>query len=183
MRSIITLFLVCIVSSSLLSSVNMLTKERIESINSKNTKESIETMFSEIKNFNIVSSKKDSLDVYELYDKDSNEFLGASILSFSEKGYGGRIDILVSIKDCNVVDYKILKDSETPGLGSKAKEEEFISQFKGKNLNNCVWKVKKDGGDIGGITSATITSRAVVSSIEKALQIYSKNYGGCSNVK
>ena len=48
----------------------------------------------------------------------------------------------------------------------KLKTPEFADQFKGKDGTSL--KVKKDGGEIEAITSATITSRAVCKAIADA---------------
>ena len=83
-------------------------------------------------------------------------------------GYGGDIVLMVGFKKDKktVISYKVLAASETPGLGMKLKTPEFADQFKGKDGSSL--KVKKDGGEIEAITSATITSRAVCKAIADA---------------
>ena len=83
-------------------------------------------------------------------------------------GYGGDITLMVGFKKDKktVISYKVLTASETPGLGMKLKTPEFADQFRGKDGSSL--KVKKDGGEIEAITSATITSRAVCRAIEDA---------------
>ncbi len=84
------------------------------------------------------------------------------------EGYGGDIVLMVGFKKDKktVISYKVLQALETPGLGMKLKTPEFANQFKGKDASAL--KVKKDGGDIEAITSATITSRAVCKAIADA---------------
>ena len=86
----------------------------------------------------------------------------------SNEGYGGDIVLMVGFKKDKktVISYKVLQASETPGLGMKLKTPEFSGQFSGKD--GSALKVKKDGGDIEAITSATITSRAVCKAIADA---------------
>ena len=83
-------------------------------------------------------------------------------------GYGGDITLMVGFKTDKktVISYKVLAASETPGLGMKLKTPEFADQFRGKDGTSL--KVKKDGGEIEAITSATITSRAVCNAIADA---------------
>jgi len=83
-------------------------------------------------------------------------------------GYGGDIVLMVGFeKDKKtLVCYKTLKASETPGLGMKLNSPEFADQFRGKNAT--VLKLKKKGGEIEAITSATITSKAVLKAIADA---------------
>ena len=86
----------------------------------------------------------------------------------SGEGYGGDIVLMVGFKKDKktVISYKVLQATETPGLGMKLKTPEFSGQFSGKD--GSALKVKKDGGDIEAITSATITSRAVCKAIADA---------------
>ena len=86
----------------------------------------------------------------------------------SGDGYGGDIVLMVGFKKDKktVISYKVLQADETPGLGMKLKTPEFAGQFSGKD--GSALKVKKDGGDIEAITSATITSRAVCKAIADA---------------
>ena len=83
-------------------------------------------------------------------------------------GYGGDIELMVGFEQDSktVVCYKTLKASETPGLGMKLNTPEFAGQFSQKD--GSALKVKKDGGEIEAITSATITSRAVCRAIADA---------------
>ena len=93
---------------------------------------------------------------------------GYAVEGRSAEGYGGDIVLMVGFaKDKKtVISYKVLQASETPGLGMKLSTPEFSSQFKGKDGTSL--KVKKDGGEIEAITSATITSRAVCNAIADA---------------
>ncbi len=86
----------------------------------------------------------------------------------SGEGYGGDIVLMVGFKKDKktVISYKVLQADETPGLGMKLKTPEFAGQFSGKDGSSL--KVKKDGGEIEAITSATITSRAVCKAIADA---------------
>lgn len=86
----------------------------------------------------------------------------------SGEGYGGDIVLMVGFKKDKktVISYKVLQATETPGLGMKLKSPEFAGQFSGRDGSSL--KVKKDGGEIEAITSATITSRAVCKAIADA---------------
>ena len=86
--------------------------------------------------------------------------------------------MMVGITDGKVQGISIISHTETPGLGAvaaakNAKGEAFRSQFEGVS---GVLAVNKDGGEIDAITSATITSRAVVAGVNAALE-YVENLG------
>lgn len=97
-----------------------------------------------------------------------NDVVGYAAKGADAHGYGGDIELMVGFQadKKTVVCYKTLAASETPGLGMKLKAPEFADQFKGKNSTSLA--VKKDGGEIEAITSATITSRAVCRAIADA---------------
>lgn len=101
--------------------------------------------------------------------KNSNgEIVGYAAKGQDDGGYGGKIVLMVGFTPSfEIVSYKALQASETPGLGTKLSSPEFSSQFAGKKSESPL-KVKKDGGDIEAITSATITSRAVCGAIGDA---------------
>ena len=69
--------------------------------------------------------------------------------------------------DVKIVSYKKLEAAETPGLGSNLTSPGFMKQFSGMDASSAL-AVKKDGGTVEAITSATITSRAVCSAINDA---------------
>ena len=86
----------------------------------------------------------------------------------SHAGYGGDIVLMVGLTpDFKIVTYKKLEDAETPGLGSNLTSPGFMNQFAGMDASTSL-SVKKDGGAVDAITSATITSRAVCGAINDA---------------
>ena len=94
--------------------------------------------------------------------------LGYAAKGADAHGYGGEIVLMVGFEADRktLVAYRTLVAAETPGLGMKLKTPEFAGQFRGKD--GSALKVKKDGGEIEAITSATITSRAVCGAIADA---------------
>ena len=93
----------------------------------------------------------------------------------SNAGYGGDIKVMVGI-DSNggVTKVKILQSSETAGLGQNASKPEFIDQFNGKSGRLSVVKNKAadgENGEIAAISGATVTSRAVTSCVNAALEL------------
>jgi electron transport complex protein RnfG len=93
---------------------------------------------------------------------------GYAVRGVDHTGYSGDVVLMVGFTpEFKVVTYKKLEANETPGLGSNLTSEGFVKQFSGKDATIPL-KVKKDGGDIEAITSATITSRAVCGAINDA---------------
>ena len=99
----------------------------------------------------------------------SGAHVGYAVVGRDSGGYGGDIELMVGFgRDRKtVIAYRKLVANETPGLGSKLSTVEFSGQFHGKDASRKL-AVKKDGGEIEAITSATITSRAVCRAIADA---------------
>lgn len=96
--------------------------------------------------------------------------LKAAAIGESPNGYGGRVRAIVSATaDGNVLDFAVLEASETPGLGAKIGSRDFASRLAGMPLSSD-WRVRRDGGDVDAVTSATISSRAACEAIASAAE-------------
>ncbi|WP_178124396.1 electron transport complex subunit RsxG [Pseudomonas sp. 8BK] len=93
-------------------------------------------------------------------------------------GYSGAIHLLIGIQaDGRLAGVRVLGHKETPGLGDKIElaKSAWIRSFDGKSLsspNEDGWAVKKDRGEFDQFAGATITPRAVVKAVHKALQYF-----------
>ncbi len=96
-------------------------------------------------------------------------------------GYNGDIRLLVAIrKNGQLTGVRVISHRETPGLGDPIEHErsDWIERFDHRSLNNPSidgWAVKKDGGEFEQFTGATITPRAVVEAVQRALEYHSVN--------
>lgn len=96
-------------------------------------------------------------------------------------GYNGDIRILAGI-DTNgtILGVRVISHKETPGLGDPIEIEkgEWILGFSRKSLRNPQsedWTVRRDGGEFDQFTGATISPRAVVKAVHRALQYFEAN--------
>jgi len=93
-------------------------------------------------------------------------------------GYSGPIKLLVGINVAGeITGVRVLAHQETPGLGDKieAQRSDWILGFDGHSLLNTMqkaWGVKRDGGEFDQLTGATITPRAMVKAVKKALEYF-----------
>mgnify|MGYP002640547077 CR=1 FL=1 len=117
---------------------------------------------------------KDSVELFPAYLK--NEFIGAAVIGVTDKGFSGIIKIMVGFKpNGDIQNMVVLEQKETPGLGTKIKDENFLKQFREKNLAAFNVKVTKDGGEVDALTGATITSRAFGDAVQMAYDEFVKN--------
>lgn len=178
----IAMFVISIVSGGVLGVVYNATKEPIAAAENAKKTEAIKNVlpeFNELKETQIKSELEDvEIPFYLAYDANNN-FIGAAVETFTNKGFNGNISLMVGIlKDGTINNISVLQHAETPGLGSNMSEPSFKDQFNNKNANSFNFKVKKDGGDVDAITAATISSRAFCDAVNRALVTFDKNKGG-----
>lgn len=102
----------------------------------------------------------------------SGAILGYAVTASSNDGYGGKITVSVGItSEGEVKGIEYLTLAETPGLGMKAGEEEWMAQYANKKVEKFV--VTKTGAaadnEIDAIGGATITSNAVTGAVNAAV--------------
>jgi len=109
---------------------------------------------------------EESDNYFKAYDKDNN-FVGM-VYMIEAQGYSSIIKALVGISDNKITGVDIVEQLETPGLGANIVESEFKDQFIGKTADQVL--LKKDGGEIDGVTGATISSIAITDAIKKVIE-------------
>jgi electron transport complex protein RnfG len=96
-------------------------------------------------------------------------------------GYSGKIALILAVRaNGEVAGVRVVTHKETPGLGDyiELPKSPWIKGFDGKSretYTDADWKVKKDGGKFDYMAGATITPRAVVKAVNKALQYFAAN--------
>lgn len=111
--------------------------------------------------------------VYPAYMGDA--LVGYAIRTFTNNGFGGQIQLMVGmLADGTINSIDVIEQRETPGLGDKieASKSDFSAQFKGKNPADFKLSVRKDGGDVDAITASTISSRAYLDAVKRAVGVF-----------
>lgn len=99
----------------------------------------------------------------------AGRLVATAVQGRSANGYGGTIDLMVGISQAGqVLDFRVLSAKETPGLGTKIAAPKFKRGIQGRALG-ANWTVRKDGGEVDGVTAATISSRAALEAIRDAI--------------
>ena len=155
--------LICLITGSLLSIVNLFTQPKIKQQKIKAEQEALVSVLPEASEFKKTEGK--DFDYYVgLKDKKIIGF----VLKSSKKGYASDIEILTGVDtNLDTVNVKILSQSETPGLGNRIEEKRFLDQFSNKKLSQL--------SKLDAITGATISSKAVIDSVDNTLEEF-KDY-------
>jgi len=113
--------------------------------------------------------------------KSNGKTAGVILEAVAHDGYSGDIKLLIAIRaDGSISGVRVLAHKETPGLGDyiDIAHGNWIKLFNDESVNKTPieqWHVKKDGGKFDYMVGATITPRAVVKAVLKALQFYEAN--------
>lgn len=172
----LTLFLITLASGVALGYINQITEGPKAEMRKKRKLAAISAVLGQF----------DNDPAEEMYIPDSTELMlevypgslngnstGLAISGYSEKGYSGLIRLMVGLDNSGVIsDIVVLEQKETPGLGTKMKEERFLRQYRGKDPSTFDIKVKQDGGEIDALTGATISTRAFSEAVQKAVDVF-----------
>lgn len=107
--------------------------------------------------------------------------VAAIVRPIAPDGYRGAIELLVAIAyDGTLIGVQVIAHNETPGLGNafETRDKDWLEAFEGLSLAHPPqqrWSVRKDGGDFDAFTGATITPRAIVKAVRRALEFYQTN--------
>lgn len=178
----LNLLIISAVAALLLAFTNSATAGTIAKRSEEANAEARKLVLETAETFELVSDAKvnnsqgvEVAEVYKAFDGSGN--VVGYTLKVLPSGYGGAIELMVGIDATNnqVSGINVVSNSETPGLGAKAAEASFSDQYKGKPAEAL--SVIKNGtpGDteIVAISGATITSAAVTSGVNAAIEVYS----------
>ena len=167
------LFVITAVVSLMLAFSNMVTADKIAQNTKKAENEARIAVMPEATEFKFFRSYREGVVTEIQHAIKGGEKIGWCV-SVAPNGYGGAIEFIVGIdSEFKTTGIKIVNMSETPGLGAKAGEENFSSQFDGKNASNGLSVIKsgtpKDN-EILAISGATVTSTAIKEGINAAVE-------------
>ena len=151
------------VACVLLALVNTVTKPKIEQLKIDTRNAALKEIFPEATSFSEYKAgakeKINGVEVEGIYfAKNGDEIIGAAVQATGPTY--DKATILTGITTENTIkSIKILSISDTSGFGQNATKPEFYTQFAGKSLNDKFDPEK--GGDIDGLSGATITRRGV----------------------
>lgn len=176
-RMLIVLSSIGLVSGALLMSVNLFTKDRIAANKQKEIKEAVIKVIPGTKFSQKIYEEKD-FTVYQGED-DRGHVLGVAI-NTAAGGFQDKISYIFGLNAelTRINSLFVLEQKETPGLGAKVTNVEAFLQFwEGRDASQPLAlrkpAVKKDElapNEVNTITGATISSRAMLTSVNAAME-------------
>jgi electron transport complex protein RnfG len=172
-RMVLTLMIICAASGALLATAQEFTKDRITAVRAANQAKAIRAVLPST-TVTMKEVKIDGIEVHKAYDI-KGSLVGAAIPVSDDKAYDGLISFMVGLDaQGRLFAIQKLKLTETPGLGTKVVEKDFLGGILNKGEKDLKWTVKKDGGDVDAVAGATISSRATLRAVSSAFPIFEK---------
>ena len=176
---IMVLTVLTAVSGGLLAAVKVKTEPQIEEQVLKFQKApAIEAIFADATNDPIQERFNVKTEGIELQVFPTTLADGVKAVAFEAKGtgFGGPIGLMmgVNLDTDEIIAVRVTTHSETPGIGSRAKEDlSFVTQFAGMTMASN-FGIKNQGGDIDAMSGATVTSVGVSQAAVAAQDLYKK---------
>lgn len=172
------LCIITAVASGLLSVVNMVTAPAIAAGIEKANNEARTKILPMAEDFEKVEGELPE-GILEVYKGIKGSDIVGYTVKTAPKGYGGPVEVITGIAaEGMVTGVSIGTMNETPGLGAKAKDDAFISQYQDKTADqeiNVIKSGQPGATDIVAISGATISSKAVTSGVNDSLKYYNEN--------
>ena len=170
----LSLFAIAAIVTALLGLARNLTLQPIEKQRKAAREKTMKAVLADADNFREVSAEEAGSIVRVFEGLKGSETIGY-VIELSPAGYSGAINMMVGISKAEdkITGMRVVKHSETPGLGALAVNERFYGQFDGRKLLPLrVVRTAPGGDDIEAITAATITSRAITNAVNEAIEWY-----------
>lgn len=193
------LFAFTIVLGLILGVVYGITKPSIDKVNYEKTQAAYKQVFEDAASFEeyegfdadaaaaLMTEKgfSDEISSVNTALDESGNALGYVMTVTAKDASQSTITFSVGIRNDGTVNgYSITEIAETPGLGMKAQEEDFYSQFEGKNVDSFVVVKTAPSADneIESISGSTITSKAMANGVNACIAYFQNVLtGGQSN--
>ena len=103
---------------------------------------------------------------------DANGALDAALIPGTSRGYAGQIEFVAAVNGAGLVTgVRVTSHAETPGIGDliETHKSPWIHSLGARRAREADWRLAEDGGDVDGVSGATITLRGLLRGLDDAL--------------
>ena len=157
LRMVLTLTIVCVFSAVSLALVYEKTSPIIQENKVRELNSALKKVLPDAENFEEIYPALSGNIKRVFKGLKNNEVIGYAFLS-EAPGFQSFIKVLLGTDKEKITKVVVIEHLETPGLGERITEDDFLSQFRDKSM---------DYQKFDTITGATISSSAVISSVKE----------------
>lgn len=175
------LFIITAVAASVLAVSNSVTSERIAEADRRASDQARMEVLDVADKFNTLDDSRlkeiigSNTNIVEINEGYSGTDLVGYTFNIKVNGYAGEIIFMTGVsKEGQITGLKVLSHGETPGLGANSTKPYFSDSFKNKSIVEEITATKSPQGDseVQALTSATITTDAIVDGVNLVREIY-----------
>ncbi len=171
--STIILFIICLVISGALAVTYQITAPQIEQINKETADAARMQVLPEADSFTPADGSLPD-GVTEYYTADNG---AGVVVTAQNSSFGGTMTVMVGIDpEGAVTGVTVTEHADTPGLGTKAMEPDYLKQYQGLTALDDVDSIKDDS-QVDQVTGATVSSDGVYGAVKSALAAYEEMGG------
>lgn len=166
------LLIITVISAGVLAVSNDLTRDKIEEIKIAGSVAALEEIFGDGYKFKAMDERLrkevvEDKQVIEIFEAYKGETIDGYAIKTISSGYGGDLVVLTGISksEGQILGMKLLEHKETKGIGSKAAEPEYESEFKGISVEQQATET---------ISGATVTSKGVLNGVNMARELFNE---------
>ncbi len=164
----VVLLIICLVISAALACTYQVTAPQIEKINKEMADASRLEVLPDADSFTAVEGDlPEGISEYYIADNGSG-----AVATAQNKSFGGTITVMVGFdSDGKITGVKVTDHADTPGLGTKAHDADYLSQYNGMDKTDEADNIKKDS-QVDEVTGATVSSNAVYGCVNYAITAF-----------
>ena len=171
------LAIICVVVTLALSSTNLLTAGKIEALAIETQNKAMAKLIEADEYHELPATTSFGDITYNAAIKNGDTV--GCIFVTEANGYGGVVSVMTAVDmEGKIIAVEILAAAdETPGLGQNVTKEYFYTRFNGMSGDIIAAKAgtaKKENNEIDAVTGATISSKAVTTAVNQALDYASE---------
>jgi len=172
LRPALTLSILCLIIGVAIVGTHYFTADRIAEQQEKAFFRSMERLLPATTYAEVERDEKGEPFLFSALDEAGN--VKGHLILTGAFGYSGTIEVLTAMVEGTIIAIEIVDASgETPGLGQKIREEDFMRQFQNLTAPPVLSRSSQvEVGEIQAITGATISAEGVVHAVAEAVELY-----------
>lgn len=176
LNMVAVLFTITLVASAAVGVVYKVTEGPIAAANENTKNAALKNVLPEFDKTSEQTLSLDGMPIKVYTAVKGDQTVGYAVESMTKKGFSGEVTMMVGFDaEGNVKNISVLKQNETPGLGTKMCDAgnpllSSVKRISPKEEDR--FKVKKEGGELDALTAATISSKAYYDAVARAYRAY-----------
>ena len=163
LRLTVTLLLICALVAAVLAGVNTITKDKIAAAQEQKTLDALAAVLPGVDGLEPMELTGETGIVSSVYASGDSY-----AVQVEPAGFNGKVTMMVGVSGGKVTGVSVISHTETPGLGAVAAEDSAKgNDFRGQFVGGEVFTV---GENVDAMSGATITSKAVTTGVNAAVE-------------